>query len=188
MKVFARVVDEGCFAKAARALDMAPPVVTRRVAELETHPVRAILVGVEEAQALTSQATKALSGHLGVLCPPAILVHQLAKLLSRFQADYPQLALELSSPSPVETVDPAFDVTTFASRQPPDGEFIARQLARTEVVPPRTALNGGGLVFYSGGHGPGAAAQSFKLQLDMHAALATTHTTPCTPRRWWGWV
>jgi hypothetical protein len=52
-------------------------------------------------------------------------------------------------------------------------------------VPPRAALNDGGLVFYSGGHGPGAAAQSFKLQLDMHAALATTHTTPCTPRRWW---
>jgi DNA-binding transcriptional LysR family regulator len=42
-------------------------------------------------------------------------------------------------------------------------------------VPPRTALNGSGLVFYSGGHGPDAAAQSFKLQLDMHAALATTH-------------
>ena len=28
MKVFAKVVDEGGFAKAARALDMAPPVVT----------------------------------------------------------------------------------------------------------------------------------------------------------------
>jgi DNA-binding transcriptional LysR family regulator len=50
MKVFARVVDEGGFAKAARALDMAPPVVARLVAELETHEVRAILVGVEEAR------------------------------------------------------------------------------------------------------------------------------------------
>ena len=37
MKVFARVVDEGGFARAARALDMAPPVVTRMVAELEAH-------------------------------------------------------------------------------------------------------------------------------------------------------
>jgi DNA-binding transcriptional LysR family regulator len=129
-----------------------------------------------------------LSGHLRVLCPPAIAVQQLAKHLSRFQADYPQVTLEFNSPGPVETVDPAFDVTTFAGRQPPDGEFIARRLARTEVVPPRAALNDGGLVCYSGGHGPGAAAQSFKLQLDMHAALATTHTTPCTPRRWWGWV
>ncbi len=32
MKVFARVVEEGGFAKAARALDMAPPVVTRLAA------------------------------------------------------------------------------------------------------------------------------------------------------------
>ena len=37
MRVFARVVDEGGFAKAARALDLAPPVVTRTVADLETH-------------------------------------------------------------------------------------------------------------------------------------------------------
>ncbi|MGL6203917.1 MAG: helix-turn-helix domain-containing protein, partial [Giesbergeria sp.] len=37
MKVFARVVDEGGFAAAARALDMSPPVVTRMVADLEHH-------------------------------------------------------------------------------------------------------------------------------------------------------
>lgn len=226
MKVFVRVVDEGGFAKAARALDMAPPVVTRLVAELETHlgarllnrttrqlsltevgeryldQVRAILVGVEEAEALASQSTKVLRGHLRVLCPPAIAVHQLAKHLPRFQAEYPQVTLELSSPGPVETVDPAFDLTIFASRQAPDGEFIARRLARTEVVlcaspeylercgrpshprelaqrqavvPPRSALNDGGLVFYSGPHGPDAAAQSFRLQLDAHPGLATTH-------------
>lgn len=50
MKVFARVADEGGFAKSARALDVAPPVVTRLVAELETHQVRAILMDVEEAR------------------------------------------------------------------------------------------------------------------------------------------
>ena len=37
MKIFARVVDEGGFAAAARAMDMSPPVVTRMVAELEQH-------------------------------------------------------------------------------------------------------------------------------------------------------
>ena len=76
MKVFARVVQEGGFAKAARALDMAPPVVSRLVAELETHldarllnrntrhialtevgeqyldKVRAILIEVEESESL----------------------------------------------------------------------------------------------------------------------------------------
>lgn len=35
MRVFQRVADEGGFAAAARALDMAPAVVTRNIAELE---------------------------------------------------------------------------------------------------------------------------------------------------------
>ena len=158
MRVFAKVVDEGGFAKAARALDMAPPVVTRMVAELENHlgarllnrttrrlsltevgeqyldKVRAILVDIEESEALASEATKVPRGHLRVLCPPAVAVHQLAKHLPRFQADYPEVTLEVASPGPVDTVDDAFDITIFARRDPPDGDFIARRLARTEVV------------------------------------------------------
>lgn len=35
MKVFQRVVDEGGFASAARAMDMSPAAVTRTVAALE---------------------------------------------------------------------------------------------------------------------------------------------------------
>ena len=37
MRVFLRVIDEGSFAAAARALDMSPAVVTRLVADLEDH-------------------------------------------------------------------------------------------------------------------------------------------------------
>ena len=37
MRVFQRVVDEGCFAAAARKLDLAPSAVTRLVADLEAH-------------------------------------------------------------------------------------------------------------------------------------------------------
>ena len=37
MRIFLRVADEGSFAAAARALDLAPAVVTRTVAELEEH-------------------------------------------------------------------------------------------------------------------------------------------------------
>lgn len=158
MKVFARVCDEGGFAKAARALDMAPPVVTRLVAELENHlgarllnrttrslaltdigeqylqKVRSILVDIEEAEALASAATKVPRGHLRLLCPPAVAVHQLAKHLPRFRAEVPQVTVEIVSPGPVDTVDEAFDITIFVRRDAPDGEFIARRLARTEVV------------------------------------------------------
>jgi DNA-binding transcriptional LysR family regulator len=37
MRIFVRVVDEGSFAAAARAVDFAPAVVTRLVADLEAH-------------------------------------------------------------------------------------------------------------------------------------------------------
>jgi DNA-binding transcriptional LysR family regulator len=37
MRVFQKVIDEGGFATAARALDMSPAVVTRLVADLETY-------------------------------------------------------------------------------------------------------------------------------------------------------
>ena len=158
MKVFARVVDEGGFAKAARALDMAPPVVTRIVAELENHlgarllnrttrsigltetgehyleKVRAILIDVKESEALASESTKVPRGHLRLLCPPAVAVHQLAKHLPRFQAQFPEVTLEIDSPGAVETVNEAYDVTIFSRRDAPDGDFIARRLARTEVV------------------------------------------------------
>jgi DNA-binding transcriptional LysR family regulator len=158
MRVFARVVDDGSFAQAARSLDMAPPVVTRLVAELEQHlgarllnrttrrlsltevgeqyleRVRGILAGVDEAAELAADATRLPRGHLRLLCPPAVAVHQLAKHMPRFQALYPQVTLEVSSPGPVETIDDSYDLTIFTSREMPDGDFIARRLARSEVV------------------------------------------------------
>jgi DNA-binding transcriptional LysR family regulator len=158
MRVFARVVDEGGFAKAARALDLAPPVVTRTIAELETHlnarllnrttrsialtevgeayleKVRNILVEVEESEALADESAREPRGHLRVLCPPAVAVHQLAKHLARFSASYPQVSIELHSPGPVETVDEAYDLTIIAVRSPLQGDYVARRLARSEVV------------------------------------------------------
>lgn len=158
MKVFVRVVDEGGFAKAARALSMAPPGVTRVVAELEAHlgarllnrttrrisltdigeayleKARAILLDVEEAEALAGASTREARGHLRVLAPPAVAVHHIAKHLPRFRAEYPLVTIEITAPGPVETVDEDHDVTIVAVRQPLQGDFIARRLARAEVI------------------------------------------------------
>jgi len=158
MKVFARVIDEGGFARAARALDMAPPVVTRVVAELEAHlgarllnrtsrrvsltevgeaylaRVRNILVEVEESEALASEASTEPRGHLRVIAPPALAVHQLAKHLPRFHALHPQVTIELDAPGPVDTVHEDYDITLMAARHPLAGDFIARRLARSEVI------------------------------------------------------
>jgi DNA-binding transcriptional LysR family regulator len=158
IRVFTRVIDEGSFAGAARVLDLAPAVVTRLVAELEDHlgarllnrttrrlaltdigeayleRARRILSEVDEAQALASSATTEPRGLLRVLVPPSLAVHQLAKHLPRFHERYPKVKFELSSPGSVETVDEAHDVSIIMSSKPLDGDFVARVLARTEVI------------------------------------------------------
>jgi DNA-binding transcriptional LysR family regulator len=159
MRVFSRVIEQGSFAGAARELNLSPAVVTRLVADLEEHlgarlinrttrrlsltdtgelyleRVRHILTEVEEAEALATAATADPRGHLRVLCSPAFAVHQIAKHLPAFRAAYPRVTLELSVPGPVETVDENFDVSILTEgRRPLDGSFIARRLARSEVV------------------------------------------------------
>jgi DNA-binding transcriptional LysR family regulator len=158
IKVFVRVIDEGSFAGAARALDLAPAVVTRLVAELEEHlgtrllnrttrrlalteigeayleRARRILVDVDEAAALAASATQEVRGLLRILCPPAIAVHQLAKHLPKFHREYPAVTLEITSPGPVETVDDSYDLTILFARDRLDGDFIARRLARSEYI------------------------------------------------------
>lgn len=159
MRVFSRVIEAGSFAGAARDLNLSPAVVTRLVADLEEHlgarlinrttrrlaltdtgelyleRVRQILTEVDEADALASAATTDPRGHLRVLAPPAFAVHQLAKLLPKFHAQYPLVSIELSSPGPVETIDENFDVSIIqVARKPLDGDFVARLLARTEVI------------------------------------------------------
>ena len=159
MRVFARVIEQASFAGAARELNLSPAVVTRLVADLEEHlgarlinrttrrlsltdtgelyleRVRHILTEVEEAEALATAATSEPRGHLRVLCPPAFAVHQIAKHLPKFRAQYPRVSLELSVPGAVETVDENFDVTILTEgRRPLDGSFVARRLARSEVI------------------------------------------------------
>lgn len=159
MRVFCRVIDSGSFAAAAREMNLSPAVVTRLVADLEEHlgtrlinrttrrlaltdigeayleRARQILTEVEEAEALASTASSEPRGHLRVLAPPAFAVHQLAKHLPRFHALYPKITMELSSPGPVETVDENYDVSIISiGSRPLDGDFVARRLARSEVI------------------------------------------------------
>ena len=160
MRVFSRVIERGSFAGAARELSLSPAVVTRLVADLEEHlgsrlinrttrrlgltdsgelyleRVRHILAEIEEAETLATASTAEPRGHLRVLCSPSFAVHQLTKHLPRFRAAYPRVTLELSVPGVVvETVDENFDVSILTEgRRPLDGSFIARRLARSEVI------------------------------------------------------
>ena len=159
MRVFSRVIDAGGFAKAAIALDIAPAVATRLVAELEEHlgarlinrttrrlaltdvgeeyleRVRNILSEVDDAEAVAGIATAEARGRLCVLVPPGFAVHQLAKHLPRFRALHPKVSLELTVSPSVDAPDENHDVTIIVQRvKPIEGAFIARRIATAEVV------------------------------------------------------
>ncbi len=159
LRVFSRVVAEGSFAGAARALDMAPAVVTRALAELEQHlgarllnrttrtlaltdtgqaylaQARSVLAALDDADALAGAAVSSPRGTLRVLCPPTFAVHQLAQHLPRFHALYPHLKLELSTPGAVEVADENFDVSILSiGQQPLHGGFVVRLLARSSFI------------------------------------------------------
>ena len=67
MRVFARVIDEGSFAGAARALDLAPAVVTRLVAELEDHLGARLIQRTTRSLALTAEGQSYLSAAKRIL-------------------------------------------------------------------------------------------------------------------------
>lgn len=159
IRTFLEVVDRGGFAGAARALDQSPAVVTRLVAELENHlgtrllnrttrrvalthageayaeRTRRLLLGIAEADAAAQAASGSTSGHIRVQVPPAFAVHQLAGVLPRFHARYPQVSIELMASGPVQSVDEQGDLAVIVAQGLQlDGDFIARPLARSELL------------------------------------------------------
>ena len=116
MRVFSRVIDEGSFAAAARALNVSPAVITRLVADLEEHlgarlvnrttrrlaltdigesyleRARQILAEVDDAEALASARRPSRAARSACCAPPAFAVHQLAKHLPAFRARYPKVS------------------------------------------------------------------------------------------------
>ncbi len=158
MKIFLRVADEGSFAAAARALDLAPAVVTRTVAELEEHlgarlmnrttrhialtdvgndfvdRARQILADVDDAEAMTRSVTHEARGVVRLRVPPAVSVHQLAKHLPKLRARHPKITLEIDAFGPVEAMNDSYDLSIVWGRTLVEGDYIARILARSEVI------------------------------------------------------
>lgn len=157
MRVFARVIDEGGFAAAARALDLSPPAVTRMVSDLEAHlgvrliqrttrrlaltdageayleRVRQILGELDEAEALARSETTQPRGTLRLLCGPSFSTHYLCNLVPEYQRRHPQVRIELDALQ-ATTVDEAYDLTILVTAQPLQGSFVARPLAKSEVI------------------------------------------------------
>jgi DNA-binding transcriptional LysR family regulator len=156
MQVFEKVVEEGGFAAAARALDMSPTVVSRLVSDLEDHLNTRLIQRTTRKLALTESgeiyldrlkgglrelhdaavaaqnSAGALSGTLHILATPMLASHFLAPLACTWRQQYPQVILDIS-------VDPfsylhveEFDLTLMVVEEGFDADIVARVLGRSE--------------------------------------------------------
>lgn len=158
MRVFQKVVDEGGFAAAARALDMSSAGVTRQIADLEDFigarllhrttrkvslspagetylsKVRTILQDIDDAHNVASAQTQELSGELRLLAPPALASHVIAPVIAGFTARYPDISLHMDVDS--YTVPPVedYDITMLPTDGNFDGNVIARKVSTTQSI------------------------------------------------------
>lgn len=160
MRTFVKVVDEGSFAAAARALGVANSVVTRAVAELEgalgcrllnrttralaltdagaryVERVRSILEDIADANTQAAEATGKVRGLLRVAAPQEFLTASLGRLLPRLTVRHPELRVQLllthsQAAAPEDDADLSILVH---GPQELDGQFVARLLAHSEAV------------------------------------------------------
>lgn len=159
MRIFAKVVEHGGFARAATALGMSNTVVTRNVAELEAHlgtrllnrttrklalteaglqyleRVRLILTDIDEAEAVVTTSARTASGTLRIYCQPSFGHAQLAPLLPRYAAQMPEVCLDVTlADKAVDLVEDAYDVGIFNGMQKIEASMVARKLATSKVV------------------------------------------------------
>lgn len=158
MRVFQKIVDEGGFAAAARALDMSPAVITRLVADLESHlgtrllhrttrrlslspagktylsRVRTILEDIDEAHNAASLQTHELAGVLRILSPPVLATHVLAPMIAEFRDLYPKILLDIDVESLKQTSIEDYDITLMPTVDTFDGNVIARKISTTEGI------------------------------------------------------
>ncbi len=158
MRVFARVVDEGGFAAAARALDLSAPVVTRLVADLEDHlgtrllqrstrrlsltdagqaylgRVRNILQDIDEANAVAKSQTHELEGLLRVHSPPVLASYVLGPMLAEFRQRYPKIEIDIEVETSSEPPFEDFDITLMGTDESFNGDIVARKVIEAEVI------------------------------------------------------
>lgn len=159
MRIFAKVVELGNFARAAMALDMSNAVVTRYMADLESHlgtrllnrstrklsltdtgqvyleRVRNILADIDDADAIASYAAKKPSGTLRIYSVPHFGKAQLAPLLPEFVKEYPDVVLDIKiTDHHVDLVEEGIDVGFYLDLQKVDASMISRKLATSEVL------------------------------------------------------
>lgn len=159
MRVFAKVVEQGSFVRAAQALEMSNAVVTRHVADLEEHlgirlmnrttrrlsltetgeayleRVKQILQEIDDAEAIASSLSQKPAGTLRIYSHLGFGQHQLGHLLPAYSREYPDVVIDVTvSDRTVDLVENGFDVGIFMGLQKFDASMIARQIGIAHVL------------------------------------------------------
>jgi len=154
LHLFARVVEDGSFSRAAQRSGLPKSTVSRRIAALEAqlgerlllrttrklsvtefgHGVlehaRHVAAEVEATASLAQHRQAEPSGRLRVSMPSDLANNVLAKLLAEFIAGHPAIALELDlTPRRVDLFGENFDVAIRTGDLPDDASLAARRLA-----------------------------------------------------------
>lgn len=156
MQVFEKVVAEGGFAAAARALDLSPAVVSRLVGDLEEHlktrliqrstrklaltesgsiylhKLKGILQEVNDAAVAAQNCARVLAGTLHILAPPLLATHFLAPLATAWLQQHPEVVLDISVDAFSCARVEEFDLTLMAVEEGFDADIVARVLGRSE--------------------------------------------------------
>lgn len=158
MRVFQRVIDEGGFATAARAMDMSPAVVTRLVNDLEEHlgarllhrttrslsltdagqsylgRLRHILLEVEDAESAATANTQELQGTLHLLATPTLASYLLAPCVAQWRERFPKVYLDIAVDNfPASRVE-EFDLSFLILDDGYDSTIVARALVQSEWI------------------------------------------------------
>lgn len=158
MRAFQRVVEEGSFAGAARALDLSPAVLTRLVADLEQSlgtrllhrttrklslteagneygaRLHSILQEIEEAEMAAAAHSQQLQGTVRVLCTPTMASYFIAPSIARWRERQPDLMLDLDiDPQPLSRLE-AYDLAVLAADEGFDANVVARPLGAAPMI------------------------------------------------------
>ena len=158
MQVFEKVVAEGGFAAAARALSLSPTVVSRLVSDLEEHldtrliqrttrklaltesgqvylqALGHILEEIHDSEVAAQNTSGVLTGTLHLLTTPLLASYFVAPLAARWRQHHPEVVLDVSVDAFSHLRIEEFDLTLIAVEEDYDADTVARALGRTESL------------------------------------------------------
>lgn len=158
MAVFAKVVEQGSFARAAERLDLSTSAVSRHVAELESHlgarllnrttrrlsltesgqsfyeRCVQLLSDLEEAETEASASTAQPHGTIRVSCASSFALLHVAPAIGGFLDRYPKLRLDISlADRYVDLVEEGYDLAIRIGELG-DSNLVARKLGSTRLM------------------------------------------------------